>query len=309
MRILVTGGAGFIGSHLVDKLLLEKHEIVVLDNLSTGRKENIHHQLHNNKLTFVKGDIRNFDLLKSLVKGQDCVVHLAAITSIPFSFSNPLETLDVNVTGTANLLQASVDGGVQKMIFASSCAVYGEADHLPINEEDPLKPMSPYAASKISASELCRDFQKKYGLRTICLRLFNVYGPRQNQSGDGGVISHFTRKLVLNETPIIYGDGDQTRDFIYVKDVVCAIERTIETNSGNGSVNLGSGIATTINHLLETIYKVAGTKPKGPVHKLPRPGDIRHSQADIRKLLTQLNFKPLTILEGGLQQVLHGETA
>lgn len=245
------------------------------------------------------------------MENQDYVVHLAAIADVPLSVVNPEETFSVNVDGTENLLRASVRRKVQKIIFASSCAVYGEPDRLPMSENDPLKPASPYAESKAKASQFCHHFRETYGMNTVCLQLFNVYGPRQGSKGGGGVIPRFIRSLVRDQPPIIYGDGEQTRDFIFVRDAVKAIYQILEATSNDDSYNVGSGISTSINELLELFQDLTGRKLKRPVHALSRPGDIKRSQADIHRLMKGIHYAPETSLENGLRVVLQrlGQTA
>ncbi len=302
MRILVTGGAGFIGSHLVDRLVKEKHEIVVLDNLSTGSLDHIRKHIDENNITFLYGDIRNYDIVQEAVAETDCIAHLAGIVSVPYSIQNPALTKQVNVDGTLNLLNAAVNKGTEDFIFASTCATYGEARSMPITEEHPTQPLSPYAHSKVVADEFCEQFYRRHGLNTICLRLFNVYGPRQPSGGYAGVISQFWYKLSNAESPIIYGDGSQTRDFVHVDDVVSTISIASRYDNIHGAFNVGTGVGTTIRSLLGIISKLTENGDVNPRFEESRPGDIRHSQADVRKLDRTFGFKPEIALEPGLER-------
>ena len=222
-KILVTGGAGFIGSHIVDRLLNEGFEVTVIDNLSTGQISNLAHNLDKKELQFVKGDIRDWSLVKKTMKNVDAIFHEAAIVSVPLSIQNPILTKDVNVNGTLNLLKACLECGVKRFIFASSAAVYEGSSSPQKNEDLSTNPISPYGVSKLAAEHYIRSFYKLYGLETTSLRYFNIYGPRQSydkKSQSGGVISVFLNKLLENMQLIINGDGEQTRDFVYVHDIV-----------------------------------------------------------------------------------------
>ncbi len=302
-KVLVTGGAGFIGSHLVDRLANDKCEVIVIDDLSTGRFENIKKHLDKDKVSFVKGDIRDYDTVEDCTLGVDSVVHLAAITSVPYSIRYPTRTMEVNVLGTLNLLKACVRNHVRKFVFAGSCAVYGEAKALPITEDHPLKPQSPYAKSKMSAIQYCRSFHESENIQTICLQLFNVYGPRQRNDNEGGVIPQFIHRLMKSQPPVIYGDGEQTRDFIHVEDVVSVISMALKSGVNGGIYNVGSGRPVTINQLLKTLFRVMG-RTRTPIYKPKRRGDIRNSQADTRKLVATLGYEPRISLEDGIRRLL-----
>jgi UDP-glucose 4-epimerase len=305
----VTGGAGFIGCHLVERLVREGEEVTVLDNLSTGRKENLQHVLAENGMRFVDGDIRDKETVRSCVEDADRVVHLAAIASVPYSLRKPSETHDVNVEGTLNVLQACHEHGIGKLVYASSCAVYGEPRFIPVTEEHQFSATSPYAESKIASEAYCQIFREKHHLQTICLRAFNVYGANQYNSDYGGVITQFIERLKKQQAPIIYGDGEQSRDFIHVDDVVETITRIIRTpNDSDGTYNLGSGRATTINQLVRILQRIIGDEDFNPVYAPPRLGDIRHSQADIGKARSHLGFEPLTSLEKGLERLVSAQT-
>jgi UDP-glucose 4-epimerase len=309
MRVLVTGGAGFIGSHLVKRLVRDDEDVTVLDNLSTGRRENLEQLLAEDHLRFVCGDIRDQETVRSCVKEADRVVHLAAIASVPYSIRKPAETHDVNVEGTLNVLRACDEYDIAKLVYASSCAVYGEPRFIPVTEEHQFSATSPYAESKIASEAYCQLFREKHHLQTACLRAFNVYGANQYNSDYGGVITQFMERLKKQQAPIIYGDGEQSRDFIYVDDVVETIARIIRTpNNSDGTYNLGSGRATTINQLVRLLQRILGDEEFRPIYAPARPGDIRHSQADIGKARRQLGFGPLTSLEQGLERLVSAET-
>jgi len=304
-EILVTGGAGFIGSHIVDRLLDEGFKVRVLDNLSTGDITNLAQHQNKKSFQFIEGDIRNFDLLKKTVKGVDAVFHEAALVSVTRSVENPLLSNEVNVTGTVNLLKACVDAHVKRFVYASSCAVYGDTETLPNHENLAPKPLSPYAVDKLAAENYAKVFHDVYGLETVSLRYFNVYGPRQKYGPYSGVISIFINRLLENKPPIICGDGEQTRDFINIKDVVEANMLALSKRKAVGEVfNISTGEATTINNLTETIQKIMGKTSLKPVHTEPRPGDIKHSYGDITKAKKNLEYEPKVRLENGLSELV-----
>jgi len=304
-EILVTGGAGFIGSHIVDRLLDEGFKVRVLDNLSTGEKKNLAQHQNNKSFQFIEGDIRNFDLVKNTVKGVDAVFHEAAVVSVTRSVEDPILSNEVNVTGTVNLLKACVDAHVKRFVYASSCAVYGDTETLPNHENLAPKPLSPYAVDKLAAEKYAKVFHNVYGLETVSLRYFNVYGPRQKYGPYSGVISIFINRLLENKPPIICGDGKQTRDFINVKDVVEANMLALSKRKAVGEVfNISTGEATTINKLTETIQKIMGKTSLKPVHAEPRPGDIKHSYGDITKARRNLEYNPKVRLEKGLSELV-----
>lgn len=300
----MTGGAGFIGSHLVDELVKMGYEVSVIDDLSTGEVENLQCHL-DGEVKFFKGDIRDGRLVDELVGGVDAVIHLAAISSVSFSVENPVLTNDVNVNGTLNLLNACVNAGVQRFIFISSCAVYGEPCYLPVNEKHPVKPLSPYAASKVAAEEHCEVFRKAYGLDTVVLRLFNVYGSRQRREDTySGVITRFAANLVYGKPLLIYGDGSQTRDFIHVGDVVEAVRLVLESGDVAGETfNVGSGKPTSINELAKLLTEGSGGGVE-MVYEKRRIGDLEQSYADIGKAEKALGYKPRLALERGLRSLM-----
>lgn len=303
-RILITGGAGFVGSHLLDRFLKNDLEVVVLDNLQAGKLENISRNITNKNFRFVRGDIRDFGFVKSLVKGVDAVFHQAAIVSVPQSLENPILVNDVNVNGTLNLLWASVDSDVKRFVYASSCAVYGEAEHFPITEDSRLRPISPYGVSKLSAENYVRVFHKVFGLETVCLRYFNVFGPRQAVGDYSGVITQFMNRVAKNLNLVVFGDGEQTRDFVHVNDIVEANMLALDTKRIAGEAfNIGTGKATTINQLADTLLQVINKTRLKVMHSKPLKGDIKHSVADISKAKTKLHYYPKISLKEGLKDL------
>jgi UDP-glucose 4-epimerase len=300
-KVLVTGGAGFIGSHLVDRLVREGFEVVVLDNLSTGSLENIKMHMENPKFQFIRGDVRVRGITRRALRDVNCVFHLAAIASIDLSIRRPDLVNDVNVMGTLNLLEEGRRADVEKFVFTSSCAVYGEPIKLPIDEEHPTRPLSPYGASKLAAEHYCAVYHKVYGLDTVVLRLFNVYGPRQERSPYGGVISRFIERLRKGLAPIIFGDGRQTRDFVYVGDVVEALVLAMKSKDCVGlTINLGSGVEVSIRELADKLIKIFGLRVR-PIFSRPRVGEVSRMCADIKRAKEVLKFEPKTSLEEGLR--------
>lgn len=305
-RILVTGGAGFIGSHLVDRLIKCDAEVTVIDNLDTGNMENIAQHEQSSNFHFVKGDICNFNLVKNLVKDVDAVFNLAAIASVQCSIENPLLINEVNVQGALNLLKASRDSGVKRFIQVSSAAVYGDASTLPVREDFNLKPLSPYAVSKLAAENYAKVFQQIYKLETVCLRYFNVYGPRQANNDYSGVITIFANSIMDNRPPTIFGDGEQTRDFVFVEDVVSANMLALTEKKADGEIfNIATGKATTINKIVQVLLEIMDKKKLKPVHQEPKEGDIRHSYGSIDKARSLLGYEPTFSLEKGLKEIVN----
>ena len=302
-KILVTGGAGFIGSHIVDRLLAEGIKVRVLDDLSTGDITNLAAHTDNSSFQFIEGDIRKYDQVKDAVDGIEAVIHEAALVSVTLSVKNPVLSHEINLNGTINLLKACVNAKVKRFVLASSCAVYGDTKTLPINEKLEPKPLSPYASHKLGAEKYAKKIHEKHGLETVSLRYFNVYGPRQKYGPYSGVISVIVNRLLENKPPIIYGDGTQTRDFINVKDVVEANMLALSKKSAIGEVfNIGSGKAITINKLTEVLQKIMGKTDVEPVHVEHRPGDIKHSYGDITKAKRKLKYLSHIQLEQGLRE-------
>jgi len=302
-RVLVTGGAGFIGSHLVDRLVDEGCRVVVLDDLSSGTLENIRGHLNGGNVQFIEGDVRSSDAVEEAIKDVDLVCHSAAVVSVPYSMREPLLTHEVNATGTLNLLIANVKHEVERFVYLSTCAVYGEPEYLPVDEAHPTNPISPYAASKLAAEHYCKAFQQAYGLKTTILRPFNVYGSRQND----GVVAQFVQRMKKGELPIVYGNGRQTRDFLYVLDAVDAIMLALKHGSAVGEVfNVGTGKATTINELVELLLRIFGKDLK-PLREEPRIGDVMQSCADIGKAEKELGYRPRFSLEKALRHLVEYE--
>lgn len=295
-KILVTGGAGFIGSHLVERLVDLGHNVIVLDDLSNGEYRNLTRVL--DSIDVVKGSVTNIEVVRELLKNTDAVFHLAARIDVSESIEKPELYFDVNVKGTFIMTKESKN--VSTFVFASSSSVYGDPVYIPIDEFHPLMPKSPYAASKVAGESFVLSFANN-GYRPVVIRLFNVYGPRQSKAY-AGVITRFFERILLGLPPIIYGDGEQTRDFVYVDDVVDVLTEILNNEKAMGVYNIGSGQSTTINELSKMIARITGREDLIPVHLDPRPGDIRFSQANIRKAEKELNYKPKTNLEDGLKK-------
>lgn len=303
-RVLVTGGAGFIGSHLVDRLVAEGYGVRVLDDLSAGKLENIAGHLRAGRVDFVKGDIRDSAVVAKCLDSVAVVVHLAALTSVTFSVANPDLTFDVNAFGTLNLLRTCVEQAVDKFVFVSSCAVYGDPEFLPVDEGCKANPISPYAESKFLAERYCLRFDKRKLLRSVVLRFFNVYGPRQGLNDYSGVITRFVDRVRKKEPLVVYGDGSQTRDFVSVHDIVEAVLASMRSVAAQGQVfNIGSGKPTSINELAKTILELAGVDLEIR-HEKPRVGDIKDSYADISKAKKVLGYKPRVDLREGLEGLI-----
>jgi UDP-glucose 4-epimerase len=307
-NILVTGGAGFIGSHILDKLMEEGFDVTVIDNLETGRLENLAQHEKNKDFHFIRGDIRDFDLVKETLRDIDAVFHLAALASVTRSVKDPILTNDINVVGTLNLLKSSSDLGVKRFVFASSAAIYGEAKS-PLKKEDMVpNPTSPYGVSKLAAENYVRVFYNAYGLETVCLRFFNVYGPRQNvdiHGSYGGAISIFLNRILKRLPPIIYGDGEQTRDFIYIQDVVQANMLALSNKNAVGEVfNIGSGKKTSLNQIALALKNIMNRKDIKSIYADPRPTDIRHGYADISKAERILGYTPHFSIKEGLTELV-----
>ena len=301
-KVVVTGGAGFIGSHLIERLVEQGYQVIALDDLSTGKMENIRELLRNDIVEFIRGSVTDLELLKGLFKGASYVFHLAALPSVPRSLENPLDCHQVNVTGTLNVLLAARGNGVRKVVYASSSSVYGDTPTLPKEEGMFPHPLSPYAAAKLAGEYYCQVFNEAYKLPTVCLRYFNVYGPRQDANSQyAAVIPRFIKKVYEGTSTIIFGDGEQTRDFTFVKDAVEATFLAAESNA-RGVFNVAGGQSITINKLAELIIKLVGNKVE-PIHQEPRPGDVRHSLADISRARA-FGYEPKCSLEAGLGEMI-----
>jgi UDP-glucose 4-epimerase len=300
MRYLVTGGAGFIGSNTVDELVRRGHEVIALDDLSTGKAGNL--APVRSKIDLVQASVTNLDAVREACRGVDYVIHLAAQTSVPRSVKDPIETNLINVTGTVNVLVAARDAKVKRVMFACSCAVYGKTSILPIRESTSLAPISPYGLSKQIGEAYGRVFQELYGLEFVSLRYFNVFGPRQDPGSPySGVLSIFNAALLAGTQPTVYGDGEQSRDFVYVSNVVEANLLAAEAAAAPGhSFNIGTGNRCTLNQTLALLEKFTGRSAQ-PRYAAVREGDIRDSQADIGLAREILGYHPQVGFEEGLK--------
>jgi nucleoside-diphosphate-sugar epimerase len=312
-KILVTGGAGFIGSHIVDQLLKQGFEVLILDNFSTGRLENITEVVNNKNCHLIKGDIRNSALVKQAMTSVDAVFHEAALINIAKSIEDPLLSCDINVMGTLNLLKTALDAGVKRFIFASSAAVYGEALVLGKDETLPTNPTSPYGVFKLAVEKYLRSFFETNGMEAVSLRYFNVYGPKQNSDINGqygGVITIFLNRLLNNLSPIIYGDGEQTRDFVYVQDIVEANMCALKCNNANGDVfNVGSGIRTSVNQVAEHLKVILNKHDIPNIYKESRIGDVQHCYAKVSKAASGLRWIPCYSFVEGMKTLVDWYTA
>jgi nucleoside-diphosphate-sugar epimerase len=300
MKYVVTGGAGFIGSHVVEALA-GSHTVVVLDNFSSGKPENL--EGFSDRITCIRGSINDLALFKEACKGADGIFHLAAIASVAKSVDNPLATHETNLTGTLNVLLAARDCGVKKVVFSSSSAVYGDEPTLPKREDMVPVPLSPYAVSKLAGEYYCNVFFNLYGVETVSLRYFNVFGPRQDpQSEYAAVIPKFIARLLNGQAPLIFGDGKQTRDFVYVRDVVKANLLAMESTT-TGTFNIGSGIRIDLTTLAGKLARIMEIQLP-PVYGEPRSGDIRDSVSDITAVKKALGYKAAFSLEKGLEETI-----
>jgi len=301
--VLVTGGAGFIGSNIVEALLQKGYSVRVLDNLSTGRKERLLEFI--DKIELIEGDIRDMKTVEYSLKDIDYILHQAALPSVTRSVENPIETSDCNIKGTLNILDAARRANVKRIVYASSSSVYGNAEELPKKEKMQLKPLSPYAVTKISMEYYFDVFNNVYGIESIGLRYFNVYGPRQNPKSEyAAVIPRFINAILNDEKPVIYGSGEQTRDFTFVGDVIQANLLAMNAKGISHEVfNTARGESISINKLLEKINSLLG-KNIEPVYTKPREGDIMYSLADISKAKERLGYKPEYDIEDGLRETI-----
>ena len=302
-RYLVTGGAGFIGSHLVDALLERGAQVRALDNLSTGRRANLEQAL--TQIEFIEGDVRDGETVRRAMQNVDYVLHQAALPSVQRSIADPLTTNDVNVTGTLNVLLAARDAKVKRVVMASSSSVYGDTPALPKQEAMPTRPRSPYAVSKLAAERYCLSFYEVYGLPAVALRYFNVFGPRQDPASQySAVIPRFITALLKGEAPTIYGDGTQSRDFTFIANVVQANLLACERDAAAGKViNVACGTRYTLLDLYAELARIVGTEIE-PVFEAPRPGDVQHSLAAIEVARQALGYEPSVGWAEGLQQTV-----
>jgi nucleoside-diphosphate-sugar epimerase len=301
MRYLVTGGAGFIGSNTVDELVRRGHSVVVLDDLSSGKEENLAES--RNKISFIKGSITDLEAVRKAVHEAECVLHLAARTSVPRSVKDPIETNRINVDGTLNVLVAARDAKVKRLVFAASSSAYGETPTLPKVETMHPEPISPYGVTKYVGELYAQTFGRVYALENVSLRYFNIFGPRQDPGSPySGVLARFCTALLEETQPVIFGDGEQTRDFTYVENAVQANLLACEAPNVSGKVfNVGAGGRFSLNQTVELLRKISG-KPLEAKYDAPREGDIRDSQADISQAREFLGYEPQVDFEEGLRR-------
>jgi UDP-glucose 4-epimerase len=301
-NVLVTGGVGFIGSHTVDRLVNEGYTVRILDNLSSGNLNNIEVHLRSGNVDFVKGDVRDVSIVKKSLKDIDVVIHFAAMISVPLSIQNPELTFDINLLGTLNMLRCSIEAKVKNFVFISSCSVCGNPEVLPVTEQTRTDPISPYAESKLLGERYCLGFSERQLLKTVVLRFFNVYGPRQTMNDYSGVITRFMDCCRQKRSLTIYGDGSQTRDFVNVKDVAAAVVASMNSNLSGEIFNVGSGQSTTINTLAKSIIELSNQDLEIHYEKA-RVGDIKDSYADISKVRNLLHYQPKVSLKDGLREL------
>jgi UDP-glucose 4-epimerase len=306
MKMLITGGAGFIGSHLCDKYTMKGESVICLDNFMNGNLMNIRHLLDYRNFKLIKGDVRNFHLLEKIMHDVDVVFHLAAQIHVDRSYVEPRLTYEINVMGTQNILEAARMCDTKRIIYVSSSEVYGSAQYVPVDENHPLNAPHPYGASKIAADRMCHAYIQTYGMPISIIRLFNIFGPRQKDIGYGGVISIFTRRVLTGLPPIIYGDGLQTRDYTYIKDAVKAFDLVLNHSKPiTEPINFGSGKEVSINDLANIIIELCGKKGKvEPVHTEPRIGEVRRLIADATKAKRLLGWESTYDLEKGLKEFI-----
>ena len=303
MRVLVTGGGGFIGSHLSMRMLALGHEVRVLDNFATGHRSNV--GIAGDELELVEGDIQSYERASKAVAGCEVVFHQAALPSVPRSIQDPLTSNATNVIGTLNILLAARDHGVRRVVYASSSSVYGANPDLPKREDMPTFPISPYATAKLAAEGYCRTFATVYALETVALRYFNVFGPRQDPNSQyAAVIPRFIARLLARRSPVIFGDGTQSRDFTYVENVVEANLQAMDAHGVSGqSYNVACGERTALNELVDELRELLDIDIE-PVYRAPLAGDVKHSLADVSKARAELGYEPTVLLREGLQRTI-----
>lgn len=299
-KILVTGGCGFIGSNLVNKLVESNNNVVVLDNFLSGHRSNLKHP---NDLEIIYGDVRDDSIVKKAIKNVEVVFHLAASVGNKRSIDFPIIDAQTNVIGTLNILEASKNEGVRKIVTSSSAGIFGELKTIPIKEDHIVEPDSPYGCTKLCEEKLCLSYAKLYDFESICLRYFNVYGPNQRFDAYGNVIPIFVYRMISNEPVIIFGDGNQTRDFVHVDDIVQANLKAAQVNGINGAFNIASGTSISINELVKIISKNSKNQIKIE-YQNPRSGDVLHSLADISSAKKHLNYFPLVELNSGINEYI-----
>jgi nucleoside-diphosphate-sugar epimerase len=303
MSVLVTGGGGFIGSHLAARLASLGHRVRILDNFATGRRSNV--VALDGDIELVEGDVQSYERVHNAIAGCEVVLHQAALPSVPRSVADPLTSNATNVTGTLNVLLAARDAGVRRVVFASSSSVYGATAELPKREDMSALPVSPYAVAKLACEGYCRSFGEVYGLETVALRYFNVFGPRQDPlSQYSAVIPKFITALLRGESPVVYGDGEQSRDFTYIDNVVDANLRAATADGVSGQTfNIACEDRISLNRLLEEIRGILGVDIEA-TYREPRQGDVKHSLADISRAREQLGYEPLVGFNEGLQRTI-----
>ncbi|WFN34989.1 SDR family oxidoreductase [Methanogenium sp. S4BF] len=302
MHYVVTGGSGFIGSNLTEALSVN-HDVTIIDNLSTGRRENLDGLVDLENVTFVEGSITDLDLLMDAFHNKDGIFHQGAIPSVPRSVADPIATNKAGIDGTLNVLVAAKECGVRKVVYASSSSVYGDTPTLPKHEGMIPNPMSPYAVTKITGEYYCSVFSRLYDLQTVCLRYFNVFGPRQDPASTySAVIPKFVNRLLAGEAPVIYGDGEQTRDFTYIKNVIQANVKAMESDA-SGVFNIACGDRISLNKLATTIMEILDIGIE-PVYEASRPGDVRDSLADISAARSAFGYEPEYTMKQGLEETI-----
>lgn len=307
MKILITGAAGFLGSHLSEKYVNEGHIVYGIDNLLNGNLNNVRTLLHRKNFKFIHDDIRNKELYSKIPTDIDAIIHLAAQIHVDRSIVNPEETFDINVSGTMKVLEYARMNDINKILFASTSEVYGSAKYVPMNEDHPLAAQHPYGVSKISADRLCYTYNETYDLGIDIIRCFNFFGPRQKDSGYGGVIAIFINRVLQNKPPIIYGDGSQTRDYMYVDDAVNAYDKVLHSkdNPGKYGINFGTGTEKSVNEIAELTIKYAGAENNlKAIHVDARPTEVQRLFADISKAKELLDFTPKIQFEQGISLLM-----
>lgn len=307
MKILITGAAGFLGSHLSEKYVNEGHIVYGIDNLLNGNLNNVRTLLHRKNFKFIHDDIRNKELYSKIPTDIDAIIHLAAQIHVDRSIVNPEETFDINVSGTMKVLEYARMNDINKILFASTSEVYGSAKYVPMNEDHPLAAQHPYGVSKIAADRLCYTYNETYDLGIDIIRCFNFFGPRQKDSGYGGVIAIFINRVLQNKPPIIYGDGSQTRDYMYVEDAVTAYDKVLHSkdNPGKYGINFGTGTEKSVNEIAELTIKYAGAENNlKAIHVDPRPTEVQRLFADISKANKLLDFTPKIQFEQGISLLM-----
>ena len=305
MKYLVTGGAGFIGSNIVSQLLKDRQQVVALDNFATGKRENILPLMKDKNLTMIEGDLRSFHIVRAAVKGVDYILHQGALPSVPRSINDPITSNDVNILGMLNILEAAKEFGVKRVVCASSSSIYGNSETMPKVESMPVNPLSPYALTKYAQERYCQIFSKIYGLETVALRYFNVFGPNQDPTSEySAVIPKFIRLIMQDKEPVIYGDGSQSRDFTFVENNVWAnIQACTAPKAAGEVINVACGERYTLIDLVNMINEILG-KNVEPKFAPDRAGDVKHSLAGIQKAKELLRYEVRVDFKEGLKRTI-----